>query len=84
MTDDSVRFRPGVYKHYKGGEYDVLTLATHSESLDKLVVYRARYGARNIWVRPVEMFFENVEYCGVEVERFSYLREFDSNSDNSL
>jgi len=84
MADDSIRFRPGVYRHYKGNEYDVLMLATHSESLDELVVYRARYGAHGIWVRPVEMFFDNVEYGGVEVERFSYLREFDSNSDNSL
>ena len=72
-----LHFRTGVYRHYKGNEYDVLSLATHSESLEVLVVYRARYGDRSVWVRPFRMFFKTVEYDGTEVERFLYLRELD-------
>lgn len=44
--------RPGRYRHFKGKEYELLFLATHSETLEPMVVYRALYGERGIWVRP--------------------------------
>lgn len=65
----------GVYKHYKGNEYRVLAIATHSETLEKMVVYQALYGEYGIWVRPISMWNEIVDVNGVETPRFKFLRE---------
>jgi hypothetical protein len=65
--------RTGKYRHYKGNEYEVLGIATHSETGETLVVYRALYGARGLWVRPVEMFCESVTVEGESVPRFLYV-----------
>lgn len=65
----------GVYKHYKGNEYRVLAIATHSETLEKMVVYQALYGEYGIWVRPISMWNELVDVNGVETPRFKFLRE---------
>jgi len=62
--------RPGQYRHYKGGEYQVLGLARHSETLEPLVVYQALYGERGLWVRPAAMFCESVEVDGQRLPRF--------------
>lgn len=65
----------GVYQHYKGEYYLVLGLAHHSETEEKLVVYIPLYlreGPR-MAVRPVDMFFEEVEIEGVKQPRFKYL-----------
>lgn len=61
---------PGRYVHYKGGEYEVLGVARHSETEAELVVYRALYGERGLWVRPEPMFGETVETPGGRVPRF--------------
>jgi hypothetical protein len=58
------------YRHFKGKEYLVLYLAKHSETLEDLVVYQALYGEQGIWVRPLEMFLEQVEVDGKLVNRF--------------
>lgn len=50
----------GKYRHYKGNEYEVLEIAKHSETLEAMVVYRALYGAGEVWVRPAEMWNEPV------------------------
>ena len=50
----------GRYRHYKGNEYEVLEIAKHSETLEAMVVYRALYGAGEVWVRPAEMWNETV------------------------
>lgn len=63
----------GKYQHYKGGEYEVLGVARHSESLEELVVYKALYGENETWVRPIKMFFEEVEFEGKKVPRFKYI-----------
>ena len=65
----------GVYKHYKGNEYRVLAIATHSETLEKMVVYQALYGEYCIWVRPISMWNEIVDVNGVKTPRFEFLRE---------
>ena len=65
----------GVYKHYKGNEYRVLAIATHSETLEKMVVYQALYGEHGIWVRPISMWNEIVDVNGVKTPRFKFLRE---------
>jgi hypothetical protein len=65
--------RAGKYRHYKGNEYEVLGTATHSETEERLVVYRALYGARGLWVRPLAMFCESVKIGGESVPRFLYV-----------
>ncbi len=61
---------PGTYRHYKGNLYEVLDVATHSETEEQLVVYRALYGDRGLWVRPLAMFSETVLVDGAERARF--------------
>jgi hypothetical protein len=63
----------GRYRHYKGGEYEVLGVARHSEILEPLVVYRPMYNASGLWVRPHAMFFETIEFEGRLQPRFQSL-----------
>ena len=65
--------RPGIYKHYKGDLYEVITTARHSETEEWMVVYKALYGEKGMWVRPYEMFVEKVEVKGVMVNRFAFV-----------
>ena len=62
----------GLYKHYKGNVYEVIGIASHSETLEELVVYKATYQleGENLWVRPLSMFLETVIVDGKEVQRF--------------
>ncbi|MBB1485202.1 DUF1653 domain-containing protein [Oceanospirillum sediminis] len=62
---------PGIYQHYKGPEYQVLAVARHSETEEEHVVYRALYGERGLWIRPLSMFTERVEINGEAVPRFA-------------
>jgi hypothetical protein len=64
---------PGRYRHYKGGEYEVIGVARHSETDERVVVYRPLYNATGLWVRPVAMFAETVLVNGQPVPRFVYL-----------
>lgn len=66
----SEALEPGRYRHYKGNEYTVLGVARHSETEQRLVVYRQEYGPRELWVRPLSMFTESVEVGGRTVPRF--------------
>jgi hypothetical protein len=67
----------GKYKHYKGKQYEVIGVARHSETLENMVVYKALYlpEGENLWVRPLNMFMEEVEVDGKKVPRFGYLGE---------
>lgn len=65
--------RPGKYRHFKGGEYEVLGVARHSETDEYLVVYRPLYGDEGLWVRPLTMFQEKVTLGSKSVPRFEYL-----------
>lgn len=73
--------KPGRYRHYKGKDYQVLGLATHSETLEALVLYRCLYGDYDLWVRPLDMFTETVTIEGKELPRFRYL---DAGSETAL
>ena len=53
--------KPGKYRHFKGREYELLYVATHSETLEPMVVYRALYGEKDIRVRPAAMWTEHIE-----------------------
>lgn len=70
MENETIR--PGRYRHFKGREYEVLYTATHSETLEPMVVYRALYGERGVWVRPASMWNETVVRDGVTYQRFTY------------
>ena len=67
--------KPGKYRHFKGGEYELLGIASHSETLEPMVVYRALYGNRDLWVRPASMWDEIVEKEGYHGPRFQYIEE---------
>ncbi len=64
----------GIYRHYKGNEYELLYIAYHSETAERMVVYRALYGDGDVWVRPLSMWEETVEHNGRTVPRFEFLR----------
>lgn len=73
MSTSSGELRPGRYRHYKGRDYLVIDVATHSETEERLVVYRTDYGDHSLWVRPLDMFVETVEFDGRTVPRFNYI-----------
>ena len=75
MEIEQEPIRPGRYRHFKGNEYEVLYLATHSETREPMVVYRALYGERGVWVRPASMWNELVTRDGVMYRRFTYIGE---------
>ena len=70
-----MELRPGIYRHYKGNEYELIDTALHSETLEEMVVYRALYGARELWVRPAAMWSELIVCGATVVPRFQYVRE---------
>ena len=59
------------FRHYKGGLYEYICEARHSETEEELVVYRPLYNDSGVWVRPKKMFFEDVTVNGERVPRFS-------------
>ena len=73
MTDIAI----GRYRHYKGDHYEVLGVARHSETEERLVVYTALYGERGQWVRPLAMFVETVTIDGADVPRFAPIGDGD-------
>lgn len=70
-----MEIKPGKYRHFKGKEYEVIGIARHSESLEPMVVYRALYAERGLWVRPAAMWTEQVERDGYSGPRFQYIGE---------
>ncbi len=66
---------PGIYRHFKGNQYRVVGIATHSETGQPMVVYRALYGEQGLWVRPASMWTEQIERDGYSGPRFSLVRE---------
>jgi hypothetical protein len=62
----------GVYRHYKGNEYEVIGLAKHSETLEDMVIYKALYGESGTWVRPLSMWENIIEIDGKTVKRFEF------------
>ena len=72
--------KTGRYIHFKGGEYEVISMAFHSETLEEMVVYRALYGEGNVWVRPAFMWDEVVEHNGQRIKRFTFKNKISTNN----
>jgi hypothetical protein len=65
----------GLYRHFKGNNYEVIGNARHSETLEDMVVYKALYGSGELWVRPAAMWEELVEADGKTVKRFEKIAD---------
>lgn len=65
--------KKGRYRHFKGTEYEVLGVSTHSETGEKLVIYMSVDGKETLWARPYDMFIDVVEHNGKTVNRFTPL-----------
>ena len=79
-----MEFTPGYYRHFKGNYYYLVEVATHSESLEPMVVYRALYGERKLWVRPASMWTEVVDKPEYHGPRFVAVDEKDVPEDVKL
>lgn len=62
----------GLYRHYKGGLYEVVDIAEHSETNEKLVIYRSKETDK-LWARPLPMFLETIEVKGQTMLRFTLI-----------
>lgn len=83
MKSSMKKIKKGLYRHYKGNDYEVLGTAKHSESLDDLVVYKALYenkdfGKNSLWARPYVMFHENVIIDNKPHPRFRFIEDVPS------
>lgn len=65
----------GRYRHFKGNEYEVLYIAKHSETMEEMVVYRALYGEKGVWVRPANMWDETITRDGKTFKRFEKIED---------
>lgn len=68
-----MEIKTGKYRHFKGGEYEVIGIAYHSETGEEMVVYKALYGDGKTWVRPASMWNETVERDGKTSRRFTFI-----------
>ena len=66
--------KKGTYRHYKGNLYELVDIVNHSETLEKMVLYRALYGEKELWVRPISMWDEEVVVDGKKVKRFELVK----------
>ena len=60
----------GKYRHFKGNEYQVLGTVKHSETMEELVLYKALYGEKGMWVRPVSMWNQEITRGNRTFKRF--------------
>ena len=65
--------KKGIYQHFKGNRYELIDIARHSENQEQYVIYRALYGERGLWIRPLAMFNETIDRDGKRVKRFVWL-----------
>ena len=70
MTDEQKGLIGREFRHFKGNRYRLEGFAKDSKMLAEMVVYRALYGERSLWVRPAKMFFETIERDGKTMRRF--------------
>lgn len=84
IGDNKNMLKPGMYQHYKGGYYELIGIALHTETREKMVVYKSlqerpdlevAYGKYPVFVRPFKMFVDEVEVNGEKRPRFAWVRE---------
>ena len=75
MTEEPNNLIGREFRHFKGNLYRLEGFAKDSETLEEMVVYRALYGERGLWVRPAKMFFETIERDGKKMRRFKLLED---------
>jgi len=73
MPDTAIK--KGTYRHFKGNTYEVIDTALHSETQEPFVVYRALYGEKGLWIRPLSMFTETIERDGLKIKRFQFIEK---------
>lgn len=64
-----------VYQHYKGNKYKVLNVATHTETMEQMVVYQDISVPEKIWARPATMWNDTINLPDKTVLRFSLINE---------
>ena len=69
MTNEDINI--GRYRHFKGGVYDVIGFAKHSETGEKLVIYKSAENPDDVWARPYDMFAEIIDRDGQKIKRFA-------------
>lgn len=73
MEEWNMEIKLGKYRHFKGNYYEVIGIASHSETMEPMVVYRALYGEHGLWVRPASMWNEIVEKEHYTGPRFQFV-----------
>ena len=73
-SEQAKSLKPGIYRHFKGDEYQLIKVARHTETLEELVVYQSIKYPDRVWARPLKMFIEPVKRDGYDGPRFTYLR----------
>lgn len=73
LSQKAKKIKLGYYEHYKKNKYEILGVGINSETLEEFVIYKALYGKHLTWLRPLDMFIENVNIEGKIVPRFKYL-----------
>lgn len=74
LSEAAKNLKPGIYRHFKGGRYEVVGVAHHSETLEEMVLYQHLDDDGGLWVRPLLMFTETVERDGQKVPRFKFIK----------
>lgn len=82
FSPQATALKKGIYQHYSGNYYKVLSVARHSETLEECVVYQQQYGSYDVWIRPLSMFCENVIIDNMSVPRFRLISEQDEHNSN--
>ncbi len=75
MTEEQAKLVGRTFRHFKGNLYRLEGFAKDSETLEEMVVYRALYGERGLWIRPAKMFFETIERDGKTIKRFELVED---------
>lgn len=75
LSEKAKSVKPGIYENYEGAHYRVYGVAFHSETLEEIVIYQSPDDEDQYWVRPIDIFLEDVEIDGVVKPRFKLIEE---------
>lgn len=75
LSEQAKNFKHGTYRHFKGGEYKTICVGRSSEERDKEFVVYQSLDRGHVWIRPLEMFLEDVDRDGYKGPRFTFIEE---------